>query len=103
MPFIRNKIFLTSYKYRTCGTSGTISSLVGEKLGFAQVMNSHETSCEIGSKLRWSLRLLVDRMANEDETMRDLTRERKSKRQRVAKSRGADRSRSNERGSQKVL
>lgn len=41
-------------------------------------MNGHETSCEIGSKLRWSLRLLVGRIANEEDT----TWERKSKRQR---------------------
>lgn len=45
-------------------------------------MSGHETSCEIGSKLRRSLRLLVDRMVNEEDATRDSTREGKSKRQR---------------------
>jgi len=69
----------TPYKYRTRAPD-IIGSLVGEKLRFrSSIMSSYETSCEIGSKLRWSLRLLVYRMANEKETMRDPAQEGKSK------------------------
>jgi len=45
-------------------------------------MSGHETSCEIGSELSRSLRLLVDRMANEENATKNPTREGKSKRQR---------------------
>lgn len=37
-------------------------------------MSGHETSCEIGSKLSQSLRLLVDRMVNEKDATRDTRR-----------------------------